>query len=101
MNIGSMRGVPLVASSPIRHDSPMPGMTSLDVHGYQPPWKSLAEYALHHTAGGMGPMGGPPPPHPHSHPHPHHGMPPHLMGGIGDGINPNAPQFQQIVNQVR
>ncbi|KAH6938533.1 hypothetical protein HPB50_010279 [Hyalomma asiaticum] len=36
----------MVASSPVRHegsDSPQP----LEVHAYQPPWKALAEYAMH------------------------------------------------------
>ncbi|KAH8040393.1 hypothetical protein HPB51_010173 [Rhipicephalus microplus] len=46
LSLGSLRGVPMVASSPVRHegsDSPQP----LEVHAYQPPWKALAEYAMH------------------------------------------------------
>ncbi|KAH9369974.1 hypothetical protein HPB48_001851 [Haemaphysalis longicornis] len=46
LSLGSLRGVPMVASSPVRHEgssSPQP----LEVHAYQPPWKALAEYAMH------------------------------------------------------
>lgn len=39
-----MRGVPLIATSPVRHESPVQ-MNALDVHSYQPPWKALADYA--------------------------------------------------------
>jgi insulin gene enhancer protein ISL-1 len=48
MNYGAMQGIPMVASSPIRHESP------LNMHGhevstmsYQPPWKALSDFALH------------------------------------------------------
>ena len=61
-NIVNMRGVSLVASSPVRHDSPV--QTPLDVHSYHPPWKAFADYALHHD------------------------------------VDPNAPHFQHLVNQV-
>ncbi|KAI2808251.1 Insulin protein enhancer protein isl-1 [Blomia tropicalis] len=44
LNIGQMRGVPLIATSPVRHESPVQ-MNPLDVHSYQPPWKALADYA--------------------------------------------------------
>lgn len=44
MNIGNMRGVPLIASSPVRHESPVQ-MNPMDVHSYQPPWRALADYA--------------------------------------------------------
>ncbi|XP_064475104.1 insulin gene enhancer protein ISL-1-like [Ornithodoros turicata] len=48
LSLGSLRGVPLVATSPVRHEgggggSPQP----LEVQAYQPPWKALAEYAMH------------------------------------------------------
>lgn len=43
-NIANMRGVPLVASSPMRHDSPV--QHPLEVQSYQPPWKAFADYAL-------------------------------------------------------
>lgn len=46
LSLGALRGVPMVASSPVRHEgsaSPQP----LEVHAYQPPWKALAEYAMH------------------------------------------------------
>lgn len=41
-----MHGIPMVASSPVRHESPI-GMTPLEVQAYQPPWKALSEFALH------------------------------------------------------
>ena len=66
MSIGQMRGVPMVAGSPVRHDSPVPMGAGLDVHSYQPPWKALADYA-----------------------------------SLQPDIDPNAPQFQHLVSQVR
>lgn len=41
-----MQGIPMVASSPVRHDSPL-NMHGLEVTAYQPPWKALSEFALH------------------------------------------------------
>lgn len=41
-----MHGIPMVASSPVRHESPI-GMTPLEVQAYQPPWKALSDFALH------------------------------------------------------
>lgn len=46
MGYGSMQGIPMVASSPVRHDSPL-GMNQIDVQSFQPPWKALSEFALH------------------------------------------------------
>lgn len=46
MGYGSMQGIPMVASSPVRHDSPI-GMNALEVTSYQPPWKALSDFALH------------------------------------------------------
>ncbi|RWS16306.1 LIM class homeodomain transcription factor: islet subclass-like protein [Dinothrombium tinctorium] len=43
-NIASMRGVPLVATSPVRHESPV--QHPIEVQTYHPPWKTLADYAL-------------------------------------------------------
>lgn len=40
-----MQGIPMVASSPVRHDSPL-NLHGLEVTAYQPPWKALTEYAL-------------------------------------------------------
>ena len=40
-----MRGVPLIATSPVRHESPIQ-VNPLEVQTYQPPWKALADYAL-------------------------------------------------------
>jgi len=42
-NIANMRGIPLVATSPVRHESPV--QRSLEVQTYHPPWKALADYA--------------------------------------------------------
>ncbi|KAG8189994.1 hypothetical protein JTE90_002557 [Oedothorax gibbosus] len=44
LTLGSMRGVPMVASSPVRHESPLQ-MSAIEVQTYQPPWKALTEYA--------------------------------------------------------
>lgn len=57
-----MRGVALVASSPVQHDSPV--QHPIEVQSYRPPWKAFADYALHHD------------------------------------LDPNAPHFQHLVNQV-
>ena len=40
-----MTGIPMVATSPVRQDSPL-GVSSLDITGYHPPWKQLTEFAL-------------------------------------------------------
>ncbi|XP_054714330.1 insulin gene enhancer protein ISL-1-like isoform X2 [Uloborus diversus] len=45
LSLGSMRGVPMVATSPVRHESPIQ-MNPIEVQTYQPPWKALTEYAL-------------------------------------------------------
>lgn len=37
MGYGAMQGIPMVASSPIRHDSPL-NLHGLEVTQYQPPW---------------------------------------------------------------
>jgi hypothetical protein len=46
MGYGGMPGVPLIASSPVRHDSPL-NLHGLEVTSYQPPWKALSDFALH------------------------------------------------------
>ena len=46
LGFGGMQGIPMVASSPVRHESPI-GMTPLEVQAYQPPWKALSDFALH------------------------------------------------------
>lgn len=46
MGYGGMNGIPMVASSPVRHDSPL-NMHGLEVTAYQPPWKALSDFALH------------------------------------------------------
>lgn len=40
-----MRGVPLIATSPVRHESPIQ-VNPIEVQTYQPPWKALADYAM-------------------------------------------------------
>jgi len=67
LGYGSMQGIPLVASSPVRHESPL-GMNPVEVQSYQPPWKALSDFALHTDL---------------------------------DRLDPGAPPFQQLVNQVR
>lgn len=53
LGYGGMHGVPMVASSPLRHElaagsSPGgQGMNPVDVHTYEPPWKALCDFALH------------------------------------------------------
>ncbi|XP_063596675.1 insulin gene enhancer protein ISL-1-like [Penaeus indicus] len=42
---GAMQGIPLVASPPVHAEA---APTPLDVTAYQPPWKSLTEFALAH-----------------------------------------------------
>ncbi|XP_031702610.1 insulin gene enhancer protein ISL-3 isoform X3 [Anarrhichthys ocellatus] len=44
-NLQGLTGTPLVAGSPIRHESSMQG-NSVEVQTYQPPWKALSEFAL-------------------------------------------------------
>ncbi|XP_052795832.1 insulin gene enhancer protein ISL-1-like isoform X1 [Mya arenaria] len=42
---GPMQGVPMVASSPVRHESPMTA-NPVEVQTYQPPWKALSDFAM-------------------------------------------------------
>lgn len=87
-----MQGIPLIATSPVRHGEPSPGggggglgggngsgagggvngapgggMNPVEVHAFAPPWKALAEFALHNDL---------------------------------ERIDPSAPHFQQLINQV-
>ncbi|XP_055600990.1 insulin gene enhancer protein isl-1 isoform X1 [Uranotaenia lowii] len=48
-----MQGIPMVASSPVRHDSPL-NLHGLEVTSYQPPWKALSDFALHSDLDGNG-----------------------------------------------
>ncbi|XP_022099648.1 insulin gene enhancer protein ISL-1-like [Acanthaster planci] len=43
--VQNFNGVPMVASSPVRHDSQMQG-NQVEVQSYQPPWKALSDFAL-------------------------------------------------------
>lgn len=62
-----MHGIPMVATSPVRHESPV-GMNPVEIQSYKPPWEALTDFALHTDL---------------------------------DRLNPNAPHFQHLVNQVR
>ncbi|XP_064618913.1 insulin gene enhancer protein isl-1-like isoform X2 [Lineus longissimus] len=42
---GPLQGVPMVASSPVRHESNLQGQ-QVEVQSYQPPWKALSEFAM-------------------------------------------------------
>ncbi|XP_071844976.1 insulin gene enhancer protein isl-1-like [Apostichopus japonicus] len=45
--IQSFNGVPMVASSPVRHEAQMPQGSQVEVQSYQqPPWKALSDFAL-------------------------------------------------------
>lgn len=66
MGYGAMHGIPMVATSPVRHESPV-GMNPVEIHSFEPPWKALSDFALHTDL---------------------------------DRLNPNAPHFQHLVNQV-
>nr|XP_019935354.1 PREDICTED: insulin gene enhancer protein ISL-3 isoform X4 [Paralichthys olivaceus] len=44
-NLQGLTGTPLVAGSPIRHESTVQG-NPVEVQTYQPPWKALSEFAL-------------------------------------------------------
>ena len=46
MGYGAMHGIPMVATSPVRHDSPV-GMNPIEIQSYEPPWKALTDFALH------------------------------------------------------
>ncbi|KAL9931052.1 LIM1_Isl and LIM2_Isl domain-containing protein tup isoform 1-T1 [Glossina fuscipes fuscipes] len=46
LGYGAMQGIPMIASSPVRHDSPL-NLQGIDVQTYQPPWKALSDFALH------------------------------------------------------
>lgn len=44
-SLQGLTGTPLVAGSPIRHESALQG-SAVEVQTYQPPWKTLSEFAL-------------------------------------------------------
>uniref|UniRef100_A0A8C8R6G4 ISL LIM homeobox 2 n=1 Tax=Pelusios castaneus TaxID=367368 RepID=A0A8C8R6G4_9SAUR len=44
-SLQGLTGTPLVAGSPIRHESAVQG-NAVEVQTYQPPWKALSEFAL-------------------------------------------------------
>ena len=47
----------LPASIPVRHESPLGPLNPVDIHGYQPPWKALSEFALHTDIDRLDPNG--------------------------------------------
>lgn len=80
---GAMHGIPMVATSPVRHESPV-GINPVEIHSYEPPWKALTDFALHTDLDRL-----PPPP-------PGGGGPP----GPPVSGPPGGPQFQHLVNQM-
>ena len=44
-SLQGLTGTPLLAGSPIRHESAVQG-SAVEVQTYQPPWKALSEFAL-------------------------------------------------------
>merc|ERR1719445_82564 len=68
MGYGAMHGIPMVATSPVRHDSPVGGPggvggpgnpgPGVDIQSYEPPWKALTDFALHTD---LDRLNGPPP----------------------------------------
>ncbi|XP_021968058.1 insulin gene enhancer protein ISL-1 isoform X2 [Folsomia candida] len=67
LGYGTMQGIPLIASSPVRHESPL-GMNPVEVQSYPPPWKALTDFA---------------------------------QNALDlDRLDPSAPPFQQLVNQM-
>jgi len=71
LGYGGMNGIPMVATSPVRHHN-SPVMNPVEIHSYEPPWKALTDFALHTDLDRLN--NGPPPP----------------VGG----------QFQHLVNQM-
>ena len=52
LGYSTMAGVPMVATSPMRHDVSAVSPNGhpihpVDVHPYEPPWKALCDFALH------------------------------------------------------
>ncbi|CAG0899081.1 unnamed protein product [Darwinula stevensoni] len=45
LGLGGLQGVAMIASSPVRHESPI-GIQPVEVQSYQPPWKALTEFAM-------------------------------------------------------
>ena len=41
----------------VRHESPIGPLNPVDIHGYQPPWKALSEFALHTDIDRLDPNG--------------------------------------------
>lgn len=76
-----MHGIPMVATSPVRHDSPV-GMNPVEIHSYEPPWKALTDFALHTDLDRLN----------SSNPGP--------GGGNGPPAGAGGPPFQHLVNQV-
>ncbi|XP_018012456.2 insulin gene enhancer protein ISL-1 [Hyalella azteca] len=58
MVLQGLSGVPMVASSPQRHDGgPLAGVSGpVDVTGYHPPWKALTEFAHAHDPDRIDPL---------------------------------------------
>ena len=57
LGYSAMHGIPMVATSPVRHESPV-GMNPVEIQSYEPPWKALTDFALHTD---LDRLNGPPP----------------------------------------
>ncbi|CAG0879475.1 unnamed protein product [Cyprideis torosa] len=76
MALQGMQGVPMIASSPIRHEpNADSSVTPTEVTSYQPPWKALSDFALQGDLDRMDP----------GTPHFQHLV--HQMHGYGPGSN--------------
>ncbi|XP_014249515.1 insulin gene enhancer protein ISL-1 [Cimex lectularius] len=93
LGYGSMQGIPMVASSPVRHESPI-GMNPIEVTSYQPPWKALSDFALHTDLDRLDPSA-PPFQHLvnqlHGQSYEVHGPPAHeVLGPTTDMVHPDS-----------
>ena len=57
MGYGSMQGIPMMASSPMRQEMSGGRQNPVDVHSYEPPWKALCDFALHSDLDRLNPNG--------------------------------------------
>ena len=80
-----MTGIPMVATSPVRQDSPL-GVSSLDITGYHPPWKQLTEFALRPDSEHSSPQF-------NSLVNQMHGYDPHYVGVGGHDLYPGHPDM--------
>lgn len=55
MGYNGLQGIPMIASSPVRHDSPL-NFHGVEITSFQPPWKALSDFALHADLDNNGPV---------------------------------------------